>query len=81
MLGEKLLNILTKVTRHAKYVTFPLAEVAVTWNLFAAILDRIGRLWREAAQNPCWPLKNDSLGGDSRIPARDGQQKWKKSPR
>lgn len=35
---------LLKVTRHAKYVTFQLAEVAVTRNLFAAILDRIARL-------------------------------------
>ena len=33
-----------KVTRHSKYVTFQLAEVAVTRNLFAAILDRIARL-------------------------------------
>ena len=32
------------MTRHAKYVTFQLAEVAVTRNLFAAILDRIARL-------------------------------------
>jgi hypothetical protein len=34
------------VTRHAKYVTFQLAEVAVTRNLFAAILYRIARLVR-----------------------------------
>ena len=33
-----------KVTRHSKYVTFQFAEVAVTRNLFAAILDRIARL-------------------------------------
>ena len=33
-----------KVTRHAKYVTFQLAEVAVPRKLFAAILDRIARL-------------------------------------
>jgi len=32
------------VTRHAKYVTFQLAEVAITRKLFAAILDRIERL-------------------------------------
>jgi hypothetical protein len=32
------------VTRHAKYVTFQLAEVAVTRNLFATILDRIAQL-------------------------------------
>jgi len=43
-LREKLVKIGAKVTRHAKYVTFQLAEVAVTRNLFARILDRIARL-------------------------------------
>ena len=43
-LREKLVKIGAKLTRHSKYVTFPLAEVAVTRNLFAAILDRIARL-------------------------------------
>jgi len=43
-LREKLIKIGAKVTRHAKSVTFQLAEVAVTRDLFAAILDRIGRL-------------------------------------
>jgi hypothetical protein len=43
-LWEKLVKIGAKVTRHAKCVTFQLAEVAVTRNLFAAILDRIERL-------------------------------------
>ncbi len=44
VLREKLVKIGAKVTRHSKYVTFQLAEVAVTQNLFAAILDRIERL-------------------------------------
>ena len=43
-LREKLIKIGAKVTRHAKYVTFQLAKVAVTRNLFAAILARIARL-------------------------------------
>lgn len=43
-LREKLIKIGAKVTRHAKYATFQLAEVAVTRNLFAAILARIARL-------------------------------------
>jgi len=43
-LREKLIKIGAKVTQHSKYVTFQLAEVAVTRNLFAAILDRIARL-------------------------------------
>ena len=43
-LRDKLIKIGAKVTKHSKYVTFQLAEVAVTRNLFAAILDRIARL-------------------------------------
>ena len=43
-LREKLIKIGAKVTRHSKYVTFQLAEVAVPRRLFAAILDRIERL-------------------------------------
>jgi hypothetical protein len=33
-----------KVVTHAKYVVFQLAEVAVPRPLFAALLERIGRL-------------------------------------
>jgi hypothetical protein len=43
-LREKRVKIGAKVTRHAKYVTFQLAEVAVPRRLFAAILDRIALL-------------------------------------
>ena len=43
-LREKLVKIGAKVTRHAKYVTFQLAKVAVTRKLFIAILHRIERL-------------------------------------
>jgi hypothetical protein len=43
-LREKLIKIGAKVVRHAKAVTFQLAEVAVPRVLFAAILVRIGRL-------------------------------------
>ena len=43
-LREKLIKIGAKVTRHSKYVTFQLAEVAVPRELFAAILERIARL-------------------------------------
>jgi hypothetical protein len=43
-LREKLIKIGAKVVRHAKYVTFQMAEVAVPRELFAAILDRIQRL-------------------------------------
>ncbi len=43
-LREKLVKIGAKVTRHSKYVTFQLAEVAVPRQLFVAILERIGRL-------------------------------------
>jgi hypothetical protein len=43
-LREKLIKIGAKVPRRSKYVTFQLAEVAVSRQLFAAILERIGRL-------------------------------------
>ncbi len=43
-LREKLIKIGAKVVRHARTVTFQLAEVAVPRALFAAILGRIGRL-------------------------------------
>jgi hypothetical protein len=39
-----LIKIGAKVVAHAKYVTFQLAEVAVPRQLFAAILEEIGRL-------------------------------------
>jgi hypothetical protein len=43
-LREKLVKIGAKVVTHAKYLAFQLAEVAVPRPLFAAILERIGRL-------------------------------------
>ena len=43
-LREKLVKIGAKVVTHAKYVVFQLAEVAVPRQLFAALLERIGRL-------------------------------------
>lgn len=43
-LREKVIKIGAKVVKHAKYFTFQLAEVAVSRNLFAAILERINRL-------------------------------------
>src|ERR687894_920962 len=49
-LREKLIKIGAKVVRHAKAVTFQLAEVAVPRELFAALLARIGRL--RAAPSP-----------------------------
>jgi hypothetical protein len=43
-LREKLSKIGAKVVSHAKYIVFQLAEVAVPRKLFAAIVERIGRL-------------------------------------
>ena len=43
-LREKLLKIGAKVVSHSRYVICQLAEVAVPRQLFAAILERIGRL-------------------------------------
>ena len=40
-LREKLIKIGAKVVRHAKYVTFQMAKVAVPHELFPTILERI----------------------------------------
>ena len=42
-LRDKLIKIGAKVVRHARYVTFQLAEVAVPRQLYRAILERIRR--------------------------------------
>ena len=41
---EKLVKIGAKVVKHARYVTFQLAEVLVSRSLFHEILERIQRL-------------------------------------
>jgi hypothetical protein len=43
-LRERLIKIGAKVVSRSKAVTFQMAEVAVLRTLFAAILERIGRL-------------------------------------
>jgi hypothetical protein len=43
-LREKLIKIGAKVVSHGRYVTFQLAEVAVSRQMFAEILSLIGRL-------------------------------------
>jgi hypothetical protein len=45
-LREKLIKIGAKIVRHGRYVTFQMAEVAVTRMLFAEILRLIAELWR-----------------------------------
>ena len=45
-LREKLIKIGAKIVRHARYVTFQMAEVAIPRKLFREILRRIGRLKR-----------------------------------
>ncbi len=47
-LREKLIKIGAKVVRHGRYMTFQLAEVAVSRGLFAQILGLIGQLWPTA---------------------------------
>ena len=42
-LREKLIKIAALMVHHARYVTFQLAEVAITRRLYRAILDRIRR--------------------------------------
>jgi TolB-like protein len=41
---DKLIKMRAKVVRHAKYVTFQMAEVAIPRNLFAMILEKIAQL-------------------------------------
>ena len=43
-LREKLIKIGAKVVRHARYTTFQMAEVAVSRERFALILEQISRL-------------------------------------
>jgi hypothetical protein len=43
-LRAKLIKTGAKVVSHAKYLVFQLAEVAVPRKLFAAIVERIGRV-------------------------------------
>ena len=51
MLREKLVRIGARVVRHAGYVMFQMAEVAIPRKLFRDILRRISRL-RAAAPKP-----------------------------
>ena len=50
-LRENLIKIGARVVRHAKYVTFQMAELAVPRELFTAILDRIQRFGVPPALN------------------------------
>ncbi len=43
-LREKLIKIGAKVTSHGRYITFQMAEVAVSRQIFADILSLIARL-------------------------------------
>ena len=43
-LGEKLIKIGAKVVSHGRYITFQIAEVAVSRQIFADILSLIARL-------------------------------------
>jgi hypothetical protein len=43
-LREKLIKIGAKVVSHGRYVTFQLAEVSVSRQMFAEILSLVGRL-------------------------------------
>jgi hypothetical protein len=42
--SEKLIKIGAKVVSHGRYVTFQLAEVAVSWQMFQEMLMLIARL-------------------------------------
>ena len=62
-LREKLLKIGAKVIRHGRYVTFQMAEVAVSGWMFGQILARIARLRAPpvpVAQCVPWVLTSDT---------------------
>ena len=72
-LKEKLVKIGAKVTRHAKDVAIQLAKVVVPRQLFASILERIGRLKNSPALCPA---------GSPRSLRRDGGAgywRWRRS--
>jgi hypothetical protein len=51
-LREKLIKIGAKVASHGRYVTFQLAEVAVSWQMFADILSLIAGLGHRPRPRP-----------------------------
>ncbi len=75
-LREKVIKTGVKVVRHAKYVTFQTAEVAVPRELFAAILERTRRfgvppplVQRE------WPSASSETFMSSSVPGVDAARK------
>jgi hypothetical protein len=44
-LRERLIAVGGSVVRHTRYTVFQMAEVAIPWNMFIAILERIRLLW------------------------------------
>jgi DDE family transposase len=48
-LREKLIKVGAKVVSHGRYVTFQMAEVAVSRQMFQEILSLIARLWAPPA--------------------------------
>ena len=44
-LRDKLIKIGAKVVRHARYIVFQMAEVAIPRKLLIAIIERIRHLW------------------------------------
>jgi hypothetical protein len=61
-LREKLIKIGAKVVRHARYTIFKMAEVAVSRELFSAIIDRIGQIGEMVSSR-----QNGRISMDSRV--------------
>ena len=64
-LREKLVKIGAKVVRHGRYVTFQLAEVAVSRDLFGKILGLINELRQRPTRRR--PGKSTAGGNDRRV--------------
>ena len=65
----KLIKTGAKVVRHARYVTFHIAEVAVPRKVFAAILGRICQWAAKARAGPAEVVSDQGLYGKSRMMA------------
>ena len=80
-LREKLIKIGAKVVSHGRYVTFQLAEVAVSRQMFAEILSLIARLRAPPSMKALWGRKARTYDGErcvvmtanDRVPAPQGK--------
>jgi hypothetical protein len=71
-LREKLIKIGAKVVRHGRYVTFQMAEVAVSRQMFSEIISLIARLRAPQRQHE-WEIGSDATDHDGRGAPDEGK--------